>query len=355
MSLRPPSGTPTTGTAQVPVVVLSGYLGAGKTTVLNHLLRSPGARVGVVVNDFGAIGVDAALVRGQVDEPASISGGCLCCLPDAGGLDDALERLTQPRLRLDVVVVEASGVADPAVLRRLVRFSGAERVRPGGVVEVVDALAAPGLLADGTLRDSRFAAASLVVVTKTEHLAASERGVRLRDLTAAVRAKNADAPVVVAPGGHLDPALVFDAAEATDPDDELPLGSLVRAGAAGHADHTHVDTVTVLAPGPVDAGALVDVLEDPPGGVYRLKGTVVVDTGRTLRRYVVHVVGRQVYIAAHDGGPRGPDGLVAIGTGLDEGEVHRRLAAALRPDAGRTSSGRSDGLRRLVRHRRLSA
>ncbi|WP_240930329.1 GTP-binding protein [Isoptericola sp. BMS4] len=58
--------------------------------LLNHLLRQPGARVGVVVNDFGDVDVDAGRVTGQVDEPAAISGGCLCCLPDAGGLDDAL-------------------------------------------------------------------------------------------------------------------------------------------------------------------------------------------------------------------------------------------------------------------------
>lgn len=97
----------------VPVIALTGYLGAGKTTVLNHLLRAPGARLGVVVNDFGDIGVDAALVSGQVDEPASVAGGCLCCLPDAGALVPALERLTRPRLGLDAVIIEASGIAEP--------------------------------------------------------------------------------------------------------------------------------------------------------------------------------------------------------------------------------------------------
>ncbi|MFP3589350.1 GTP-binding protein, partial [Paraburkholderia sp. SIMBA_055] len=88
-------------------------LGAGKTTLLNHLLRAPGARLGVVVNDFGAINVDAALVTGQVDEAAAISGGCVCCLPDSGGLDEALEKLSDPRLRLDAIIIEASGATDP--------------------------------------------------------------------------------------------------------------------------------------------------------------------------------------------------------------------------------------------------
>src|SRR5690606_33643497 len=67
-------------TDRVPVIAVTGHLGAGKTSLLNHLLRTPGARLGVVVNDFGTLNVDAALVTGQVDEAASISGGCVCCL-----------------------------------------------------------------------------------------------------------------------------------------------------------------------------------------------------------------------------------------------------------------------------------
>ncbi len=112
------------GPGRLPVIAVTGALGAGKTTVMNHLLRRAGGRIGVVVNDFGAINVDAALVTGQVDEVAAISGGCLCCLPDSGGLDDALAKLARPRLRLDAVLVEASGVADPVALARLIRFSG---------------------------------------------------------------------------------------------------------------------------------------------------------------------------------------------------------------------------------------
>ena len=75
----------------IPVILLTGYLGAGKTSLLNHLLRHPDARIGVVVNDFGELNIDAGLVVGQVDEPFSISGGCICCLSDDSSLEDALE------------------------------------------------------------------------------------------------------------------------------------------------------------------------------------------------------------------------------------------------------------------------
>ncbi|PWQ83541.1 cobalamin biosynthesis protein CobW, partial [Enterococcus faecium] len=75
------------------------------------------------------------LVTGQVDEPASIAGGCICCLPDEGGLDVALERLADPKLRLDASIVESSGLADPVAVSRIIRFSGVDGVRPGGVVD----------------------------------------------------------------------------------------------------------------------------------------------------------------------------------------------------------------------------
>lgn len=90
---------------RVPVIALSGSLGSGKTTLLNHLLRTGTGRIGVVINDFGGINVDAFLVPGHVDAAMSISGGCLCCLSDPTELDRALESLARPELDLDAIVV----------------------------------------------------------------------------------------------------------------------------------------------------------------------------------------------------------------------------------------------------------
>ncbi|MER7798421.1 GTP-binding protein [Microbacterium sp. NPDC096154] len=176
---------------RIPVIGVTGYLGAGKTTLLNHLLARPGARLGVVVNDFGEINVDAALVTGQIDEAASIAGGCICCLPDAGGLDDALARLTDPRLGLDAVLVEASGAADPLALARLIRFSGVERVRPGGLIDVVDAREHERAVDTGAVAPARFAAATLVVVNKLDCVPAARAR---RDRTATGPGAGARAP-----------------------------------------------------------------------------------------------------------------------------------------------------------------
>src|SRR5690606_25909029 len=210
--------------------------GAGKTTLLNRLLRAPGARLGVVVNDFGAINVDAGLVMGQVDEAEAISGGCVCCLPDAGGLDAALEKLAQPRLRLDAVIVEASGVADPPTLARLIRFSEVDRIRPGGVVDVIDAAEHFETVDTGVLPPERYAAATLIVVDKTDRIPGEERDAVRRRIVERVRERNPLAHVVATEHGRIDPALVFDAAAEQAAQPELPFA---EADGDGGAPHVH--------------------------------------------------------------------------------------------------------------------
>lgn len=337
------------GTRRIPVIALTGYLGAGKTTLLNHLLRTPGARLGVVVNDFGSINVDATLVSGQIDEAAAISGGCLCCLPDAGGLDDALERLSHPRLRLDAILVEASGVAEPGALARVIRFSGAEHVRPGGVVEVIDAYEHFRTVDTHPDPPARFAAASLVVLGKADLLPEHERAETLARIRERVRLRNPSVHVVEARSGRIDPSLVFDTASTEDPVDELPLARLLREDAGEH-HHPHAEAVSVALAGPVPPGALVDLLEDPPPGAYRVKGRVSVRGAKGERGYLVNVVGASVHVEALTEAPDLGE-LVAIGMHLDPSEARARLrviadAPVVRPDPV--------GLRRLRRHRRLS-
>jgi len=335
--------------SRVPVIAVTGHLGAGKTSLLNHLLRAPGARVGVVVNDFGTLNVDAAFVSGQIDEAAAISGGCLCCLPDAGGLDDALERLSQPRLRLDAIIVEASGAAEPIALSRLIRFSGAERVRPGGLIEVIDAVEYFRTVDTHPDPPVRFAAATLLVIGKTDLLPLAERGRIIERIRGRVRVRNPLAPIVVARRGGVDPMLVFDTARREDPTDQLPIAELLREAGYDHA-HDHVHAASVMAPGPVAPRTLIDLLESPPDGAYRVKGRVRVRGPKVERGYLVNVVGGMIHIAPLPEPPAAGE-LVAIGLDLDEAAAARRLAevvaaAAEHPDAV--------GLRRLARYRRLS-
>jgi G3E family GTPase len=337
------------GDRRVPVVAVTGFLGAGKTSLLNHLLRRPGARLGVVVNDFGAINVDAALVGGQVEQAAAITGGCLCCLPDAGGLDDALARLARPRLRLDAILVEASGVADPLTVARLIRASRARRVRPGGLIEVIDALEYFATVDRWPQPPARFAAATLVVIGKTDLLAPQEREETAARIRARVERRNPRVPVLIARRGGIDPALVFDIAAAEDPADELPIARLMREE---HGDrHEHAQSVSLPLNAPAAPGPLVDLLEDPPEGVYRLKGRVRTRGPRAQHGWLVDTVGPQIHVAALPAPPPAGE-LVAVGAHLDRTEVRRRLLHVARAAPDRADPA---GMERLRRHVRLSS
>lgn len=339
----------------IPVIALTGHLGAGKTTLLNHVLRTPDARIGVVINDFGDLNVDASLVTGQVDEPASIAGGCICCLPDDGGLDSALAKLANPKLRLDAIIVEASGLAEPMAVSRLIRFSGVDNVRHGGVVDVVDAanhFTTVDTTADsGGTPPARYNAASLVVVNKVDQLPEQTREAEVDRITARIRETNPDVHIVTAVGARIDPTLLFDvAAQDPAPGEQLTFRELLADDPHDHHDHVHAASVTVTSTGCVEPGALFDVLEKPPADVYRIKGTVSVQYRERVRSYVVNVVGASVHIGEARKGAVG-NSLVAIGTDLDVDDVRARLEEAVRPHDGAASSA---GLRRLQRHRRLS-
>ena len=334
----------------IPVIALTGYLGAGKTTLLNHVLRAPGARIGVVINDFGELNVDAGLVTGQVDEPASIAGGCICCLPDDGGLDEALAKLADPKLGLDAIIVEASGLADPVAISRIIRFSGVDRVRPGGIVDVIDAATHFGTVDDSGTPPARYGVASLVVVNKLDQVPQDSRDDVLGRIEQRVRERNPDAHLVGAIAGRVDPALLYDVSEAAAADGQLSFRELLVEPEPDDHPHVHADSVTVTSDGCIDPDVLISLLEQPPAGVYRMKGTVAVRYRDRIRTYVVNVVGASVHVATAPPASRA-NSLVAIGTHFDVADVRARIESALRPHDGPPPA---TGVRRLQRYRRLS-
>ena len=104
-----------------PLTVVGGFLGAGKTTLLNHLLRQTKQRLAVLVNDFGAINIDAELVASHNGNTISLANGCICC-SIGDNLVEALVDLTRQRSLPDHIIIEASGVADPARIAELARL-----------------------------------------------------------------------------------------------------------------------------------------------------------------------------------------------------------------------------------------
>ncbi|HET9380412.1 MAG TPA: GTP-binding protein [Streptomyces sp.] len=347
---------------QIPVVVLAGFLGSGKTTLLNHLLhRSGGSRIGAVVNDFGAIEIDAMAVAGALgDSTVSLGNGCLCCAVDASELDAYLERLARPETGIDVIVIEASGLAEPQELVRMLLASENPDVVYGGLVEVVDAAEFHDTRARHPELDRHLALADLVVVNKTDRAPDAERVLGL------VRSLVDRAAVVTATYGRVDPEFLFDCRPSEErvgqlsfddlhphedpeqpehPEYDAPEthGQQDPHGPAAHAGHLHAayESLSFVSDVPLDPRRLIAFLDSRPAGLYRIKGYVDFGASDPRNRYAVHAVGRflrfypEPWPAAEERLTR----LVLIGSGIDTPALGKELDAC-RSDAPHTADER---------------
>ncbi|MGW9295402.1 CobW family GTP-binding protein [Streptomyces bacillaris] len=326
-------------TQQIPVVVLAGFLGSGKTTLLNHLLHNrAGTRIGVIVNDFGSIEIDAMTVAGQVGSTVSLGNGCLCCAVDASELDTFLETLTRPSARLDVIVIEASGLAEPQELVRMLLASENPHIRYGGLVEVVDAAEFDGVRERHPELDRHLAVADLVVLNKTDRVGEAERE-RLRAVVAEL---SRPAAVISAAYGRIDPELLFDPALRPDGEEkirQLTFEDLLREeageeGSDGHGDHDgHLhaayESVDFTSDVPLDPRRFIAFLDSRPEGLYRIKGFVDFGAGDRDNRYALHAVGRFLRFVPQPWARDDPrlTQLVLIGSGIDAGALREGLAA----------------------------
>ena len=238
--------------AHTPVTILTGFLGSGKTTLLNRALRDPAmARTAVVINEFGEISLDHALAARSDDTIMVLENGCLCCTV-FGDLVTTLNRLYHAREageipRFDHVVIETSGLADPApVIQAFLSdptLAGLYRV--GAVVATVDAVNGPETLDRHVESVRQIALADHILLTKldlvdAENATAREAALtaRLRRLNPAARIVRVDDPAIHA--GALLRTAAPDLADA-DPRAWLNAAAYERPGTDEHDDAGHDD------------------------------------------------------------------------------------------------------------------
>ena len=287
----------------VGVTILAGFLGAGKTTALGHLLQGDhGLRLMAVVNDLGAVNIDAALVEQSTDDVIQLTNGCGCCAL-GGDLARAVTELASARPPPDGVIVEASGIADPGAMATAIAAGTGARL--DGIVTIVDAQAADAWLENPATRPlfrRQLDAAHIVVLNKTDLAGENQQ----KALTARLGELAPGRPVIPAALGRLDSRIVLGAAL---------RGARADPGSQPHEDDIFATRAISLADA-VKRKDLMAFLENPAPGLLRLKGFVhLTGEGRSVL-HVVQAVGRMWCIepVSHGGLTEPPwRGLVLIG------------------------------------------
>lgn len=264
----------------VPLTLLGGYLGAGKTTVINELLARTNRRIAILVNDVGSVNVDASLIRRRNSDTIEFTDGCVCCSL-SGGLGPAFDQLRDRPEPPDHVILELSGVADPDRVRPWGKSAG---FRLDGVVVLVDCdqfLETRGHDVVGSILATQVAAADLIILTKLD---LAPQAV-IDEVQGQLRQLAPDTPIVRSPTALATAGLLQLGANPEPKKTTLPAVSLF--------DLHKVETQPLPQPiSRLDLETLVDAL---PESVLRAKGIAITAQGERL---LVQVVGRRKVITS---------------------------------------------------------
>jgi G3E family GTPase len=323
------SATTSSAASQIPVTVLTGYLGAGKTTLLNRILsENHGKKYAVVINEFGELGVDNDLVVDADEEVFEMNNGCICCTV-RGDLIRIINQLVKRKGRLDGIIIETTGLADPSPVAQtfFVDEQVKSRSRLDAIVTVVDAKYLLARLEDSHEAEEQVAFADVIVLNKTDLVTPKELEAvesRIRSINRSARilqAQKADVPIAdLMNRGSFDLGRILE----MEPD-----------FLTGEDDHQHdaaVTSVSLTSDAPLDMQRFNQWI----GGVLGEKGQDLLRTKGILhfegddQRFAfqaVHMLADGDHIGPWKAGDPRQSRIVFIGRELNRPELRRGFEA----------------------------
>lgn len=325
-----------------PLTIITGFLGAGKTTLLNRILSADhGLKIAVLVNDFGSVNIDAAMIVNVEGETYSLSNGCICCTIREDLVRAVLDVLNRPEPP-EYIVIETSGVSDPLEVALTLRPINAIAI--DSILSVIDAEQIVTLERQyAVLAMNQVGMADIVILNKVDLV----DGAGLARARAYIKRVMPNARIYETTHADVPLPLIlnvdaFDAGRlASRVPDDIHVHEAGAAVSHAHPDHgSAFSTWTYTSPKPMSLKALQRMVEHLPDSIYRAKGTVyLADEPETPA--VLQVVGRRATITPQTGGWNGSlpvNQLVFIGIhgGIDPELLTSQLEACFAENAPKT-------------------
>ena len=272
-----------TSNKKIPIVIVSGFLGSGKTSLINYIIKhSPDKNFGLIVNDFGDINIDGYTLNAVSSNIAEFSNGCICCQITDSELSEVFDEFTKESSNIDAIIIESSGIAEPIDIKKSILYSKNKQLLFNGIIYVVDAINYLETIKDNPEIERHTQSADLIVLNKTDQIDDKN----IKKLFDNIKSTNTHATITKTSYGAIDPEAIFDVSTKKN---------AIQVSLFSETDHIHnkFNSVSFDDTRPLNYKKFIKFIKKKD--FYRAKGFAYFGVKGFEQKIVFHKVGNYIH------------------------------------------------------------